>query len=204
MQRTELVEVCGQSKPLRNLVFIRHSQTKPDPEAPSRTWSLTAEGRRRCISLAAQLRPYRLDLIVTSTEIKAIETGELAAQHLGIPCQLEEGLHEHERESAPYFDTQEEFLKAVAALFERPAERVFGDETGQEARARFEAAVALTMANNPRENIAIVTHGTVLSLFASQQIGCEIYPFWRELGMPAIVAFAYPTMDLLDRINEIV
>jgi broad specificity phosphatase PhoE len=165
---------------------------------------LTAEGRRRCIPLAEKLRPYQLDLIVTSTEIKAIETGELAARQLGIPCQVEQGLHEHERESAPHFDTQEEFLKAVAALFERPADLVFGDETGLEARVRFEAAVASVMANNPQENIAIVTHGTVLSLFACQQIGCAIYPFWRQLGMPAIVAFAYPEMALLDRINEIV
>jgi broad specificity phosphatase PhoE len=186
-----------------NLVFIRHSQSQPDPGTPARLWKLTEEGRRRCEPLAEQLMRYNLDRIVTSTEPKAIETGELAAQRLEIPCGVLENLHEHERETAPFFDTIEEFLAAVASLFARPTELVFGDETAFDARSRFEGAVESVLAAYPQENIAIVTHGTVLSLFASQHTGQEIYPFWQSLGMPAIVAFAYPKMKLLAQVNEI-
>jgi len=161
------------------------------------------EGRQRCIPLAVQLAAYNLDVIVTSTESKAVETGKLAAQKLGIPCQTAENLHEHERETAPNFDTQAEFLEAVNAVFSRPAELVFGDETGQEARERFANAVETVMNAYPRDNIAIVTHGTVLSLLVSQFTGKEIYTFWQGLGMPAIVAFSYPEMKLLAQVNEI-
>jgi broad specificity phosphatase PhoE len=170
---------------------------------PARQWRLTVEGQRRCDPLAAQLTPYNLDLIVTSTEPKAIETGELAAQKLGIPCQIGENLHEHERETAPYFDTQAEFIEAVKGLLSNPDQLVFGDETGLEARDRFAEAVETVMGAYPRENIAIVTHGTVLSLFVSQLTGCATIPFWRGLGMPAIVAFSYPAMKLLAQLNEI-
>ena len=187
----------------RNLVFIRHSQTQPESGVAAQEWQLTAEGRRRCNPLAALLFAYNLGLIVTSTERKAIATGQLAAQKLGIPYQVADDLHEHKRETAPYFDTMEEFQAAVRALLTKPAELVFGEETGQEARERFAEAVECVMRSNPRENIGIVTHGTVLSLFVSHFIGEEIYTFWQGLGMPAIVAFSYPAMELLALVNEI-
>jgi len=188
---------------VRNLVFIRHSQSKPEAGVPARQWRLTAEGRRRCSPLAEQLFPYDLDLIVTSTERKAIETGELVAQKLEIPCIIEDNLHEHERETAPYFDTRAEFIEAIQNLFIHPTELVFGDETGLAAQERFASAVENVLKVNPRENIAIVTHGTVLSLFVSQLTGCAAIPFWRGLGMPAIVAFSHPAMKLLAQVNEI-
>jgi len=79
----------------------------------------------------------------------------------------------------------------------------FGDETALEARERFASAVESVTGADPQENIAIVTHGTVLSLFVSQLTGCAVYPFWRGLGMPAIVAFSHPDMELLAQVNEI-
>jgi broad specificity phosphatase PhoE len=154
--------------------------------------------------LAQQLIPYDLDLIVTSTELKAIETGELTAQYLGIPYRIESNLQEHARQTAPYFLSKEEFQEAVITLLEKPAKLVFGEETGLQARERFAGGIEAVMKTYPQENIAIVTHGTVLSLFVSHHTGLEIISFWRELGMPAIVAFSYPGMKLLSQINEIV
>lgn len=175
-----------------NLVFIRHSQTQPDPNIPSTQWPLTDEGRRCCGPLAEQLIPYNLDVIVTSKEPKAIQTGELVAQRLGISCRVMENLHEHARETAPYFGTREEFLEAVNNLFTKPNDLVFGEEIGLEAQKRFSEAVESVLAAHPQENIAIVTHGTVLSLFASQHTGKESYSIWQNLGMPAVIAFSYP------------
>jgi len=186
-----------------NLVFIRHSQSQPDPTIPSRKWGLTNEGQRRCVPLAEHLIPYNLDVIVTSTEPKAIETGELVAQWLGIPCRVMENLHEHERETVPFLDSRDEFLVAVTNLFARPEELVFGDETGYDAQNRFAGAVKSVLAAYPQENIAIVTHGTVLSLFTSKHTGQGSFVIWRNLGMPAIIAFSYPDMKLLAQENEI-
>ena len=187
----------------RNLVFIRHSQSRPEAGVTSREWQLTAEGRRRCIPLAVQLAAYNLDVIVTSTETKAIKTGKLIAEKLGIPYRIAENLHEHERETAPYFDTKAEFQETVEAFFARPTELVFGEETGLNARNRYSDAVEFVMRSNPHENIGIVTHGTVLSLFVCHFTGKEIYTFWQGLSMPAIVAFSYPAMKLLAQVNEI-
>ena len=188
---------------MSHLIFIRHSQSYPNPDIPARKWELTDEGRRRCEPLAVQLAPYNLAVIITSTEPKAIETGELVAQKLGIPCRIMQNLHEHERETAPFFGTREEFVEAVARLFARPAELVFGEETAINAKNRFAGAVESALTAYPQENIAIVTHGTVLSLFASQFAGQEPISFWQKLGMPAFVAFSHPEMKLLAQTNEI-
>jgi broad specificity phosphatase PhoE len=187
-----------------NLVFIRHSQTQPESGVAACKWKLTAEGRRRCVPLAAQLSAFDLDRIVTSTEGKAIETGQLAAQKLGIPCQVADNLFEHKRETAPHYKTTIEFEEAIRALLTKPTEMVFGEETGGQARERFTKAVDVVMQFNPQENIGIVTHGTVLSLFISPLTGDEIFTFWQSLGMPAIVAFSHPSMELLARVNKIV
>ena len=189
---------------MRNLVFIRHSQSQPDPKIPSSQWSLTREGRRRCEPLAEQLIPYELDIIITSSEPKAIETGELIAQRLAIPYQVMKKLHEHERETVPFFGTKDEFQKAVSTLFTKPDKLIFGEETGLEARDRFLGAVESVLAAYPQENIAIVTHGTVLSLFAYQFVGQEAIKFWRNLGMPAFVVFSHPEMKLLAQMNVII
>lgn len=188
---------------MSNLVFVRHSQTQPDPNIASHLWPLSEEGRRRCGPLARQLLSFHLDVIVTSTEPKAIETGELTAQNLGIPCLAMANLHEHERETAPYFGALEEFREAINSLFSKPDELVFGDETAFKARERFAGAVKSVLTAYSQENIAIVTHGTVLSLFASQYIGLDVFPFWQSLGLPAIVAFSTPEMKLLAQVNEI-
>ncbi len=188
---------------MSDLILVRHSQSQPDPNIPSRKWGLTDEGRRRCEPLAELLAPYNLDVIITSTEPKAIETGRLVAQKLEIPFQEMENFHEHERETAPFFETKEEFLKALTNLFARPAELVFGEETAIEARDRFAGAIESAIAACPQENIAIITHGTVLSLFASQFTGQETIPLWQGLGMPAFVAFSHPEMNLLAQVSEI-
>ena len=155
----------------RNLVFIRHSQTQPESGVAACEWKLTDEGRRRCVPLAVQLAAFNLDRIVTSTELKAIETGQLAAQKLGIPCQTAVDLYEHKRETAPHYQTITEFQEAIHALLTKPDELVFGEETGVQARERFRKAVDMVMQSNPHENIGIVTHGTVLSLFLSHLTG---------------------------------
>ena len=92
----------------------------------------------------------------------------------------------------------------MRALLTKPAELVFGEETGGQAHDRFKKAVEGVMQSNPHENIGIVTHGTVLSLFVSHLTGEEIFTLWQSLGMPAIVAFSHPSMELLTQVNEIV
>lgn len=160
----------------------------------SHAWRLTDLGERQALELADSLTSLNLARVVTSDEPKTIRTGAVIARALRLPAQARSGLGEHARATAPYFDRPDDFHAAVKALFERPAERVFGEESANEAHARFHAAVSDLMAEATGDEL-VVTHGTVLSLLVARANGLDAFEFWRrELAMPMLVTLAWPSL----------
>ena len=139
--------------------------------------------------------------IVASREPKAAETGKLIADVLKIPFSTAENLHEHERESLP-FTTQEDFNASVKRLFDYPDQLVMGEETAEQASARFDAAVQSVLRENPG-NVAIASHGTVMSLFAAKHANIDALSIWKRLGMPAMLVFSVPEMELMEIIEGV-
>ncbi|MGD8903036.1 MAG: histidine phosphatase family protein [Anaerolineae bacterium] len=181
---------------MRKLILVRHSLPVISSKQPASQWQLSDEGRRRCERLAELLAPHRPGAIVTSTEPKAIETGQIVGKQLGIPVEAAPDLHEHERPGTD-LDTVEQFQAKVGRLLQHPDEQVFGVETGDEARERFNAAVCEVMRQHPGGNLAIVSHGTVITLFVARAAGIEPVPFWRALSLPAFAVLSYPSLALL-------
>ena len=167
----------------RRLLLIRHSVPAVDPAVPASKWRLTDEGRERAAAFAARLQGYDVRFIASSREPKASETASILAERLGVPWAVEEGLHEHERTRVGWLG-REEMDRRVAALLERPDEPGFGDETGRQARTRFGAAVARVLAEHAEGDVAVVAHGTVITLYAQPR---EPFTFWRGLKMPDLV-----------------
>jgi broad specificity phosphatase PhoE len=168
------------------LILVRHAQPAIDPDKPSTEWPLTKDGRTAAHQMAEQLKSYKPDIVVTSTEPKAAQTGQIIAETLGLPCQTAENLHEHQRTGK--FFSQGEFQQKVRDFFERPNELVFGLETAEEALERFETAVLQVIAQHPNKNIIIATHGTVITLFINaHNPHIAPIPFWQNLKMPDYV-----------------
>jgi broad specificity phosphatase PhoE len=183
------------------LILIRHSQSQPEPKRPASQWPLTKAGRQRCIALAERLATYAPDVIVTSREHKASTTGALVAAQLALPAIVADGLHEHQREHVGWLSNPA-FEQAVVAFFTRPDDLVFGEETAGQAGARFDAAVRDVLAAHPGQTVAIVSHGTVMTLFVAQHADVAPLPFWKRLGMPAIVVLSLPDLGLLEVIEQ--
>ena len=187
---------------MRKLLLIRHSLPVITGDQTASLWQLSEEGRRRCRRLAEKLVVHAPAAIVTSTEPKAIETGQLVGEQLDIPVESVPNLHEHERPGTD-LDTFEQFQAKVARLLEHPGELVFGAETGDQARERFEAAVDDTMKGHPAGNVAVVSHGTVMTLFLANVAAIDPVPFWKELGLPAFVVLSYPELALLEVVASV-
>lgn len=168
---------------LRALILIRHSESRVESQKPASAWGLTAEGRRRCAALASDLREFDLHGIFTSVEPKAAQTAELVAEDLGIGWRTAPGLHEHEREVLPWLG-EEAWHVLLRRFFEHPDEMIFGLETATQALERFRAAVERIIQDQPTGDIAVVTHGTVMSLYIGHRTGGDPYAIWRELEMP--------------------
>lgn len=187
----------------RRLIMVRHSLPEFVAGVPASEWRLSAEGRRRCERLAGRLAVYDLAVIVTSEEPKALETGQMVARILELPCESAPGLHEHERGVVGDVDSQEQFRAQVVRLFQRPDERVMGYETANQAHARFAAAVDRVVAQHPSGNLAIVSHGTVMTLLIARANGLDPVPFWKRLGLPAFVVLSLPSQGLLEIVDSV-
>jgi broad specificity phosphatase PhoE len=189
--------------PARRLILIKHSLPDIQTGVPANTWSLSDEGRRRAERLAHVLAAYRPGVIVTSREPKAAETGRIVAHSLGLPCVEVDDLHEHSRATLRHLSKQE-FEERVRELFARPAELMMGEETADAAHDRFARAVAGVLARYPAQDVAVIAHGTVISLFVSRALGMEPLPLWQRLGLPAVVVLDVPVSRLLELIDEVV
>lgn len=187
----------------RRLILVRHSLPEFVTGVPARQWQLSAEGRHRCERLAGRLAAYDLAAIVTSEEPKAVETGQIVARILHLPCESAHGLHEHERGVVKEIGDQDEFRAQVARLFERPDELVMGYETADQAHARLAAAVARIVTQHASGNLAIVSHGTVMTLLIARANGLDPLPFWRGLGLPGFAVLSLPGLRLLEVVQEL-
>jgi broad specificity phosphatase PhoE len=119
--------------------------------------------------LAGRLAAYDLTAIITSTEPKALETGQIVAGLLSILCETASDLHEHQRYNAGWQVSREQFQAKVASAFENPGKLIFGSETADETHRRFAAAMTHVLERHPAGSLAVVTHGTVMTLFIARR-----------------------------------
>lgn len=187
---------------MRRLHLIKHSMPVKVPEGPSREWVLGDEGRALSARLGTRLAGEGIVRFVASAEPKARETAEIMSGALGVPCEVADGLHEQEREGTPFFATPADFDAVMRDFFARPAERVFGEETADEAHARYAAALERVIAGSGDDgSLAVVSHGTVMALFIARHNRIDPFPLWRSLGLPSSAVLSLPELRLLDVIQ---
>ena len=182
---------------LHKLYLIRHSTPLIQPALSASQWVLSDEGRRRARAFGDTFLTEKPARVITSHEPKAFETGQIIADLLGIPCVSADGLHEQRRENTPFLSL-ETFRLQVRELFERPTELVVGEESARQAQRRMVNAVDAIIRRYQRETIAIVSHGTVMSLFAAHWNQVDGYAIWQSLGMPTALTFTLPGYSLLE------
>lgn len=182
------------------LILVKHSQPEIVESLPAREWNLSEQGRARARQLTEELARFQPQVIVSSTESKAIETAEIVARRHQLDFQIVEGLHEHDRSNVPYL-SQDEFQASIREFFQKPDQRVFGRETANQAYARFYQAVHSILNEHKDETILVVTHGTVISLFVSRLTGRSDLELWNMLGLPSFIAIDLQSSTLILRTN---
>ena len=78
----------------------------------------------------------------------------------------------------------------MAALFTRPTERAFGQESATEARLRFAAAVEQLLSQETGRRPALVAHGTVIALYAAPLLGLDPFALWHKMSHPSFLVLA--------------
>ncbi len=186
------------------LVLIKHSNSDHNPFQAAADWPLTAEGVRRCQPLAHHIAPYQAKRLYSSSMPKALQTAESVALELGdLPiseCRL---LAEHSRQSNAPYGSPAEFNARMQRLFAAPNELAFGDETAKQARHRFQRGIETILETaNSAENIVVISHGTVMVLYAAQYNSIDSYHLWQRLKMPSLMALDLPDFRISKVIED--
>ncbi|MDI4666375.1 phosphoglycerate mutase family protein [Xanthobacter autotrophicus] len=170
---------------MTDFLYLTHPQVQVDRAIPVPQWGLSEVGRARTRAFAARadLSPYRR--IVSSTEVKAMQTAALLAEALGLPVEVAEGMEENDRSATGYLP-EAHFQQMADAFFARPQESVAGWERAQDAQARIVAAIARTLAevhDHRQLPVLFVGHGGVGTLLLCHLAG---YPISRIHDQPPV------------------
>jgi 2,3-bisphosphoglycerate-dependent phosphoglycerate mutase len=185
----------------RKFVLIRHSAVSIDSDLPAAQWRLSANGRFLSHQLTDQLRPYRPTRFITSDEAKAVETGQIMAAQLDLPCTIEADLHEHNRAGLPFFEDKVAWATAVSHFFAHPDQPILGEETAVQARQRLEQAIARLQHQYPHDTLALVSHGRILTTFISwYNTAVDPFSFWQSLTLPCAFILDSTSYQLQQRI----
>lgn len=133
---------------------------------------------------------------MSSEEPKARATAAALAAALGVPHRPMVGLDEQLRYTTPFRTDPAGFQADMRRLVDQPQAVVFGEECADDARTRFGNAVQAVMRANPQDTVAVVTHGTVISLLVAHAGGLDPWPLWRSLRLLDAVTVDIPGLSV--------
>ena len=187
---------------MSRLTLLKHSLPQIETVVPAREWQLSSEGRVRAVTLAQRLSQHDPDVVVTSPEPKATQTGEIVASSLEVPLHAVDGLHEHDRRDVGFLE-KALFERSIADLFSRPNELVLGNETADAAYTRFSTAIGEILRKFAQRSVVAVTHGTVISLFVSRIANMDPFELWERLGLPSWVVLTHPELAVVEIVGSL-
>jgi len=168
---------------MTRIVLIRHAMPQIEESVPAADWTLSADGIEAATALAAHLTRFAFTEIASSTEPKAVGTAAAIAQALRLPVTVDDDFAETRRRTVGFL-THEQIDAGIRGLFGRPSQIVYGEESADAAYTRFAAAIERQAAKGASD-IAVVTHGTILSVYASRVAPiADVFSFWKSLRLP--------------------
>ena len=138
--------------------------------------------------------------LIASEQRKAVQTAWIIAKRVGVRVELEPGFREHDRVGVRWRGSAQR-TRELQDFFANPTERVFGNETAVEALDRFDAALHRCLRERT-DPVAIVTHGTVMSLYLARLTGQDAMDIWSRLGVPSVAVVNQAAPDLISLVSN--
>lgn len=157
--------------------YLSHPQVLVDPNKDVPKWSLNEIGKSRVEALVERIINDGILVgtkhIISSAEIKAIETAQPIADVLGCKLTVRPLMHENDR-SATGFLKPDEFEKVADQFFTHPDISARGWETAKAAQARILEQVNKNISDNDNGDVLFVGHGGVGTLLYCALSGNKI------------------------------
>lgn len=162
-------------------LILRHAETIKDPNKPAPKWDLTPDALEKISEYISGGKFEGITKIVSSTETKAVATGKPISDFLNLQIEKLEEFVEVKREKK--FLTDEEFLDQKRRELTNLNQIENGVESANQALARFESGIQKLEDMHSGENILIITHGTIMTLYLAKKNNNfeNIFENWRNM-----------------------
>jgi 2,3-bisphosphoglycerate-dependent phosphoglycerate mutase len=177
---------------LKRIYVIRHCEAKGQPSEAQ----LTEKGLEQAKYLAEFFSNTKIDRIITSPFLRAIQSVEPLSEKRKIKLEIDERLSERilSTENLP------DWYEKLKATFNDLELKFEGGETSQEAMDRI-VNVVEEVYKSGTENTVIVSHGNIISLLLKNFNSDFDFECWKNLSNPDVFQITYTQDDLnLERI----
>jgi 2,3-bisphosphoglycerate-dependent phosphoglycerate mutase len=162
---------------LKHIYLIRHCKaTGQEPNA-----RLTIEGQEQADRLAEFLAERKIDYIVSSPYERAVSTIQPLARKLRLTIHKDDRLCERVLSATALDD----WMEKLRASFVDPDMKLPGGESSREAMARGVRVIEQLFVR-PEKNIAVVTHGNLMTLMLKYYDASYGFDEWRRLTNPDV------------------
>lgn len=156
-------------------LYLTHPEVRIDPSVPVPEWRLSHTGRERVLQAMQKGFAQEVTDVISSTERKAVETGEIFAEAYQVPLRVRPDLHENDR-SATGFLPPAEFEKTADRFFAEPEVSIDGWERATDVQARMVTGVwsALKELANGDTPVLFTGHGAAGTLLMCHLMNAPI------------------------------
>ncbi len=179
------------------LYLVRHPRTHVDPMRQPHEWDLSEQGRAQAKALSAASFWKNVSSLYVSNQQKAIAAARIiVAEHKIEVVPLVE-LAEVGRGPQVYTSAAD-YNNILEQFFDHPDRSVSGWESSGVALHRFESAVQQILKQRSDGSVAILSHGTILTLYTAMLDGePPTLARWRNIGFATVATVDIDSMQIV-------
>lgn len=180
------------------IYLVRHAHSTYTPDEYGR--ELSQKGREDRERLTNVMKNVRIDAVLSSPYMRAVQTVQGIADDNELEIQLIEEFKERMLAQEPVND----FDEAIETVWRDETVHLPGGESNEVARLRGVQAFKEVLKTYQGKSVAIGTHGNLMVLMMSYYNSQYDVSFWRELDMPDVyqLTFVDDTLRSVHRIWE--
>jgi broad specificity phosphatase PhoE len=179
------------------LYLVRHPRTHVDPMRQPHEWELSEQGRAQAQALGEAPFWKGVQSLYSSNQPKAIEAAKIVATRHDLTVIPMAGLAEVGRGPEVY-SSAADYNGIMERFFTQPDRSVSGWESSTSALARFQVAVRQILDQRVTGSVAILSHGTILTLYTAMLDGeAPNLARWHSIGFATVATVDIETMQIV-------
>jgi len=174
------------------LYLVRHAHSTYTPEEYKRP--LSEKGLKDSYKVKELLKEEKINHVISSPYLRAIQTVEGVASNLGKEIQIVDEFKERKLTDIVSID----FEQTIRKVWENPNFSWKGGESNKSAQQRGIRAIEMVLNNYEGKNVVVGTHGNIMVLMMNYFDEKYDFDFWKKLAMPDIYKLSFQKHNLVN------